>query len=77
MGRAIAPPPPLATLLVRDNFFQDVLRSSAVTGLLGCLQLLIAIFGLEVCDVIIMLQFVIESAYTFFKYGVVQRFFWI
>ena len=57
-------------------FFQYVLRSSAVTGLLGCLQLLIAIFGLEVCDVIIMLQFVIESAYTFFKYDVVQRFFW-
>ena len=50
---------------VRYNLFRYVQQSSAVTELLDCLLLLIAIFAFEFCDVIIMLQFIIVSAYTF------------
>ena len=43
--------------------------------LFGCLPFLIAILRLEVCDVIIMLQFVIVSSYPFFVMTY-QKIFW-
>ena len=37
-----------------------------VTGIISCLPFLIAIFGLEVCDVIIMSKFVYRRLVYFF-----------
>ena len=45
--------------------FLYVLRSSTVIELFGCLPFLIAIFRLKVSDIIMMLQFVIGSSYSF------------
>ena len=57
---------PFVVWNVRDNLlFQYALRPSAVTGILHCVRLLIALFGREVCNVIIMLQFVIEAYILF------------
>ena len=42
---------------------------------LGCLRLLIAIFGLEVCDIIIMSKFVYHKL-VYFSIVTYQGFFW-
>ena len=57
--------PPFYFRMFEINPFLYVPPSSTVIELFGCLPFLIAIIRLEVCDVIIMLQFVIVGLYTF------------
>ena len=67
--------PPFYFRMFEIISFQFVQRSSTVIELLGCLPFLISIFRLGVCNVVIMLQFVIVSSYTF-SIVMYQGFFW-
>ena len=55
--------------------FQYILQFTVIE-LCGCLPFLIAIFRLEVCDIVIMLQFVSNASWYSFSIETYQGLFW-